>query len=608
MNLFRAYLTIFLLFFYGFTFAQSIEQDSIVKDLNNYKKRDSIRITRLIKIVNFYNSRDISKTKNYIEEAISIAKEINSENLKGKLYRTYASYFLKKGYKDKALEHALISIKIFDSLKIEQEQLLTNGLLLSIYGNSGYFDKALKIGLNNIKLIKNNPEITNKGRYYYDLANVYRALEDYKKTEENYLIALDYAKNNEPAKYTLIMSLGELYKRDKKYAKARLYITKALIYYTKNKQNARIAHANYFLATIFSLENKHKEATSLYNKALNHFVKTNNLHYQKMISQNLYINYNIIQDYKKAHEINKIYNAAKDTIESKERIKYIAQMKTKYETEKIKTEKNIVELKNKQNKTYFFSSLIVGLLLVLLSLFYINRLQVKRKSELISLELSETKKRLDLEKQYRNSELKALKSQMNPHFMFNAMNSIQSLILKGEKEDAYKYLTKFSSLIRENLNMSENNFVYFDEELTLINTYLELEKLRFKSDFNYSIQGLEDIEDIKIPSMVIQPFIENAIKHGLLHKKGHKELSIVFKQEEVLKCTIYDNGVGRKASEEINKNKIDKYASFSSGAIAKRFLLLKEYYELDLGFAYNDLTDKNNNATGTKVTIKIPYI
>ncbi len=608
MNFFKQILHFFLLLFCTALFTQNIQKDSVVTNLETYKKRDSLRVSKLFEAINFYNSRDISKVKPYAEEAISISKEINSKVLEGKSLRLYANYYLNKGLKDKALKNALIAIKIFDSLKIKEEQLRTNSQLLTIYGTSGYFKKALEIGLNNIDIIESDDNIKDKGKYYYDLANVYRALEDYKKAEQNYLFALDLNKDNEPVEIMLAMSLGELYKRDKKYKKAREHFTKALKYYKKSKQLSRVANANYFIATVYSLENKHREATPLYNKALEHFTKTNNLSQIKRITQNLYINYNIIQDYENAHKINKTYNKVKDTIESNERKKYIAQMKTKYETEKMATAKNIAELKSKQNKTYFLSSLIVGILLLLLSVFYINRLKTKKKSELIALELDETKKRLILEKQYRNSELKALKSQMNPHFMFNAMNSIQSLILKGKKEDAYTYLTKFSTLIRENLNMSEKNFIYFDEELNLIKTYLELEKLRFSTDFSYKIEGLENIEDIKIPSMIIQPFIENSIKHGLLHKKGNKELTVTFTQEDVLKCVVLDNGIGRIASEKINKNKVGKYTSFSSGAIAKRFKLLKEYYKLDLGFTYDDLVDANNNATGTKVTIKIPYI
>ena len=213
------------------------------------------------------------------------------------------------------------------------------------------------------------------------------------------------------------------------------------------------------------------------------------------------------------------------------------------------------------------------------------------------LELEERKK-----SELAHLQLKSLKAQMNPHFMFNAMNSIQSLVLKGDKHEAYNYLTKFASLIRENLNMSEKSFIEFDEELSLLKKYLELEKLRFREDFEYIIIGENSIEDIKIPSMIIQPFIENALKHGLLHKtEGIKKVKIEFSLNTVFKCIITDNGVGIKVSEEINKKNHNKEVSFSTKAIKERLALLKTYYNSDIGFEYENITE------GTKVVLKIPY-
>ena len=226
---------------------------------------------------------------------------------------------------------------------------------------------------------------------------------------------------------------------------------------------------------------------------------------------------------------------------------------------------------------------------------------LNRKNEAV---LEKTYKELEERKknELAHLQLKSLKAQMNPHFMFNAMNSIQNLVLKEDKHEAYSYLTKFSSLIRENLNMSEKSFVFFDEELSLLKKYLELEKLRFRNDFEYEIKGVENINEIKIPSMIIQSFVENAIKHGLLHKeKGTKKVSLEFFQEDVFKCVIIDNGIGIKASKKINENNHNKYESFSTKAIHDRLNLLKEYYKMDIGFVYKTIDE------GTKVVLKVPY-
>ena len=219
------------------------------------------------------------------------------------------------------------------------------------------------------------------------------------------------------------------------------------------------------------------------------------------------------------------------------------------------------------------------------------------KLELAYKELEEKKKN-----ELAHLQLKSLKAQMNPHFMFNAMNSIQNLVLKGDKNGAYDYLTKFASLIRENLNMSEKSFVSFEEELSLLEKYLELEKLRFRDNFQYIIKGIDTIDDIKIPSMIIQPFVENAIKHGLLHKKeGIRKIELEFIQEEVFKCVIVDNGVGMEVSKKINEENEYATQSFSTKAIQERLELLKEYYNNNIGFSYENVEE------GTKVVVKIPY-
>lgn len=245
-------------------------------------------------------------------------------------------------------------------------------------------------------------------------------------------------------------------------------------------------------------------------------------------------------------------------------------------------------------KTKWFQ---LGLItLILLILYYIYRTRVnsilrKRDKEAIQKRLAE-------------SSLTSLKAQMNPHFLFNAINSIQSLVLHKQQNEAYSYLTQLANLIRSNLYMSNESFVTLAEELNLIEQYLELEKLRFEDTFNYSIENSINDMQYKIPSMIIQPFIENAVKHGLLHKETNRKLSIIFsKENNIIICEVIDNGIGRKASEEINKRK--RHKSFATEAIKKRFEILKTYYTLDLGYTYHDLYDENNQPAGTKVTIRI---
>jgi len=202
------------------------------------------------------------------------------------------------------------------------------------------------------------------------------------------------------------------------------------------------------------------------------------------------------------------------------------------------------------------------------------------------------------------SKLTAIQSQMNPHFIFNALNSIQSLVLKGDVDNSYTYITKFANLVRRTLNYSDKEFIDFSEEIKLIELYLTLEQLRFKEDFEYTI-NTNNIDDVMIPPMLIQPFIENALVHGLLHRSGSKRIQLDFQLDDVLICTITDNGVGRAKAKAIKDRQRTNHESFSVNAIRTRFEILQRYHKGSLGFTYEDLM-QNAEPTGTSVVLRIP--
>lgn len=240
---------------------------------------------------------------------------------------------------------------------------------------------------------------------------------------------------------------------------------------------------------------------------------------------------------------------------------------------------------------WWFITLIVALFLAIV--FYIYRWQLniqRKKSEQIN-ELNASK-------------LTAIQSQMNPHFIFNSLNSVQDLILKGDVEHSYTYITTFSNLVRRTLNYSEKDFIDFEQEIKLLELYLSLEKLRFKKDFNYEII-YKDIEDIMLPPLLVQPFIENALVHGLLHKDGAKNLKITFELKELLICTVEDNGVGREKAKAIKLRQRSEHESFSGRAIKKRFEILSNVFDGAFGYEYEDLYE-NDEGIGTKVTLMIP--
>lgn len=240
---------------------------------------------------------------------------------------------------------------------------------------------------------------------------------------------------------------------------------------------------------------------------------------------------------------------------------------------------------------WWFSTFLALVFGVLITLIYRRKL---RKQQLKAEQLNELNA----------SKLTAIQSQMNPHFIFNSLNSIQDLVLKGDVTNSYTFITKFSNLVRRTLNYSDKDFIDFEQEIKLLELYLSLEKLRFKESLKVELET-NGIDDIQVPPMLIQPFIENALLHGLLHKEGVKKLKIEFKLDEVLICEITDNGIGREKAKEIKERQRSEHESFAISAIKKRFDILEKHFEGDLGFEYVDLKD-GETILGTKVILKIP--
>jgi LytS/YehU family sensor histidine kinase len=209
-------------------------------------------------------------------------------------------------------------------------------------------------------------------------------------------------------------------------------------------------------------------------------------------------------------------------------------------------------------------------------------------------------------------EAKALRSQMNPHFMFNSFNSIQSYILQNETKLANYYLGKFSKLMRQMLESSKHDNTTLTDEINLLTSYIELEKMRHNDCFEYEIvvEKKLDAVHIRIPIMLIQSQVENAILHGLAPLKERPgKLSIHFEQRDLyLKCTIEDNGIGRKAAAEINRQKRRFHNSVSSTLTIERLELYNKIHKTNAGMEYVDLCDENDQAIGTKVILLIPII
>jgi hypothetical protein len=249
-------------------------------------------------------------------------------------------------------------------------------------------------------------------------------------------------------------------------------------------------------------------------------------------------------------------------------------------------------------KQDWFQMLLVVIGFSAVYFFYRIRLNQVRKEEKIKREYN---------KKLAEVEMKALKAQMNPHFIFNSLNSINRYIVKSEPEKASLYLTKFSKLIRLILDNSNSKIVSLENELNALKLYIELEALRFNEKFTYTIHLNEELNPLSIgvPPMIIQPFVENAIWHGLLHKEGAGKLEIqVERYGSGLRCIISDNGVGRKKAGELKSKSINNSKSYGMKITNDRLTMLNGESKIST-VEIVDLEDVSGNSLGTKVIVKI---
>jgi LytS/YehU family sensor histidine kinase len=220
--------------------------------------------------------------------------------------------------------------------------------------------------------------------------------------------------------------------------------------------------------------------------------------------------------------------------------------------------------------------------------------------------LKQLKIKTEMENQLRELEMKALKAQMNPHFIHNALNSIQSLILNNQSSQAGHYISKFAKLLRQVLENSDRNLISLDKELYSLQLYVDLEQLRMNMDIDYTEQLDEDIlaSEIKIPPLILQPFVENALWHGLSNKEGDKRITITFNEkDDWLICEITDNGIGRRKAAE-------SYKTFPEGHLSKAVNITRQRladFNQSPGIepiSFIDLAE-DGEATGTSVVIRI---
>ena len=604
-----------LLLFYVSAFGQK-PYDELIKDLKNYPKQDTTRAEMLIDACVSATFRADTNVLKMAKEANQISTKLNYRIGEIRSLNCIGNYYFSRELNDKAIENYLKALKLAEKSNDFKNIVIGKSNLANVFSHTNNDKKAIQLLSEADKILLSQGDSLNRNRpaILTNLANSYsninlhiEAISIYEK-----VLAICQKQNIGFGIALTLDNLGKEYFALKQYAKALVFFEKAKIEIEKNKVDfVKGKNLNSLGNTYNALGNSAKAL--LFLNQSKEFSKANQdnggLSATYFSLQEIYFK---SKDYKNAYNNLSDYTSLKDSLFNIEKNKTIQELNTKYETElkedKIKNleqEKEISTLQSQRKNTFIYSILAGILALGAIAYFSFKRFKEKKANELLTNQLEEAQRRIEIEQKATESELKALKSQMNPHFMFNALNSIQEQFMYGDKVKANEQMGNFTYLTRQILTVSGKKKINLSTEIEILTKYLELEKMRFAEGFDYDIELSENIDEDyhQIPPMLIQPFVENSIKHGLLHKSGNKKLSVRFaldEAEENLICIVEDNGIGREKSAEIKSKQVQQHESFSTSATAERLQLLSQNANIKDFVVYEDKPE------GTKVTLFIP--
>lgn len=481
-----------------------------------------------------------------------------------------------KNYEN-AIKYFQRSIKLFTELNKKSDLAMSLENLGNVFAEMDQYDSALYY-YNHAMVIDTKldkkfgiaSELENIGNLYFDMGQ-------FKKALEYQLRSLDIRKHL-PQQRELAKShnkVGKLYSHLYAFDKAAYHLNTALQLSTKIEAKPLILEAYESLAHLAEIQ----------------------------------------KDYYNANEFQKLYSQLKDSIINEEKLKQINELETRYQTAQkdqeillLSKENEIQEAKATRQSTLRNALIGFIVLIIALSVSILISLKQKVKNQHIISAKNEEIKTSNYKRKLTDLEMKALQSQMNPHFIFNCMNSINRMILAGESDEASRYLNKFSKLIRITLENSENSSISLEAELEMLETYIQLESVRFKGMINYTIQIDEALDptEIYLPSMVLQPFIENAIWHGLMHKNEPGNINLAIHEEnDLLRCVIEDDGVGREMALQLKEQIPSKNKSLGIKITEERLKLISKEKLMDW-IKIEDLKDAYDKAIGTRVNLSIP--
>jgi tetratricopeptide (TPR) repeat protein len=621
--------------------------------LKNYEaaKDDAGRALAYTSLGNLYaDESKYDEALKYYQSALDLNQKIKDKKGIADALSNVGFIYLKKGQYNESLTSHLEAMKIQEELEYKQGLATSMNNIAIIYKEQGKYDESLKNLFASLNISQQLEDKNAIADTHNNIASVY--LEQAKKSKnaeakQQFKEALNYYnKGLTVAKESGLKKLmgdsyqgqAEIFEKANDFKKAYEYRSlysaiKDSLVNNETSQKLESLRIQYEVqraqaAEKAKQEKQKAEMVSIFDR------REDSIKYQQKItslqlSQQTFISKQQEQDLKlkqasldlanKQNELNRLNYLKSQTELGAEQIKReekeneltIANQEKSLQSSQLSLQQTQLNLKESQiqaerKQRLFYMGGIV-LLLSLFVLIYRNTKNRQRSERLISTERLKSEKAKAAHKMA-ELELQSLRAQLNPHFMFNSLNAIQELILKEDNDNSHLYLSRFSELLRMLLDSANQPFVSLRKEISLLELYLSLENLRIP-DLKYTIEIDPSIDSnrISIPNMMLQPYIENAIWHGLSHKKGERNLNIKIKRKgDNVVCEVEDNGVGRKMSAELKSLYRKEHRSRGMELLSKRFNLLSKEYGADIQTTVEDLHD-NGTATGTRVAISVPY-
>ena len=579
--------------------AQQNVIDSLLHDLKSHQKEDTVRLELLNKISFGLHQVNPDSGLFYATQQIVLAEKINHRRYEGKGYFNRGINYWAKGMYDRTLSAYKESRTILEQAGTVKNVANLNNSMAVTYQSLSDYPSALLLYFDNLKLFEklqdtymialtcsnigivykylkqydksinfynkaisinaaaeNKKELAdnygNKGNVYEAEGKLSPAIEFYQKSAE-ISRSIDYIKGVASSN----AGLGTAYISSGKYTDAQKPLEEALSVYVKLGDRNNEAIVLKSLGDIyFANPKQYSTAEDYYKKSLSIFNGIENLYGQKQNWQQLALIYEKNGDYKKALAAQQNFSMLRDSIFSDEKKDAVTQMEMRYLFEKkedsVKTDSDqkifmaSSEIKRQRTikRSIAWGSGILFAAALSSFIFYKKRRDAKQKQQ-----------EAEFKTEVADTEMKALRAQMNPHFIFNSLNAIGDYIAKNNVQEADRYLSKFAKLMRMILENSEQKEVLLTDDLKALELYMELEALRMNNKFSYQIKVDENInkENILVPPLILQPFVENSIWHGIAKKEGLGKILIHIKKEgaDMINCIVEDDGIGRKQSANI---------------------------------------------------------